>query len=111
MLVNEINTPISSYVPSKTNNPNTVVWSHSDHQADFFELPTDGKDMHEALAWLLNYYGEVKLWMGVENDEGAELLLTCTPANPILVESLSVFEEMPAFFEEITGMSSACVNE
>jgi len=31
--------------------------------------------MQEALAWLLTRYSEVKLWMGVETEEGAEWLL------------------------------------
>ena len=54
-------------------NPRTVVWSHSDRRADFFELPTDGGEMNQALTWLLRYYDEIKLWMGVETEEGAEL--------------------------------------
>lgn len=111
MLESSSETPLSTAVPALLNNPNTVVWSHSDGQADFFELPTDGREMHEALAWLLGQYTEVKLWMGVETEEGAELLLTCAPAQPAIVEALKVFDDTPAFFKEMTGISPACVNE
>ncbi|HBR92842.1 hypothetical protein QEH52_15440 [Coraliomargarita sp. SDUM461003] len=92
-------------------NPSAVIWSHSDHQVDFYELPTDGAAMHLALGWLLQHYSEVKLWMGVENSEGAELYLTCAPAQAALVEQLQVFEDEPSIFEEMTGISAACVNE
>ena len=92
-------------------NPHTVVWSHSDRQADFYELPTDGSAMHESLSWLLRHYGEVKLWMGVENEEGAELYLTCVPAQAALVEQLKQYEDEPSIFEQATGISPACVNE
>jgi hypothetical protein len=91
-------------------NPNTVIWSHSDRQADFYELPTDGRAMHEALGWLLGHYKESKLWMGVETEEGAELFLTCMPAQPALVESLTVYDDDPSIFEEMTGLSRACAN-
>lgn len=111
MLESSYKLPISSLVPAPIDNPKTVVWSHSDRQADFYELPTDGHDMNEALSWLLGHYPEVKLWMGVETEEGAELLLTCAPAKPKLVEGLKVYDDAPAFFEEMTGISSACVNE
>lgn len=111
MLESSSKVSISSPVPAPLDNPNTVVWSHSDRQADFFELPTDGREMNEALAWLLGHYSEVKLWMGVETEEGAELLLTCAPAKPKLVEGLKVYDEAPAFFAEMTGISPACVNE
>ena len=67
--------------------------------------------MHLALGWLLQHYSEVKLWMGVENSEGAELYLTCAPAQAALVEQLQVFEDEPSIFEEMTGISAACVNE
>ncbi|WPJ94355.1 hypothetical protein SH580_13010 [Coraliomargarita algicola] len=92
-------------------NPKVVIWSHSDHRADFYELPTDGAAMHVALGWLLQHYAEVKLWMGVETSEGAELYLTGVPAQAALVEQLRVYEEEPSIFEEITGISAACVNE
>lgn len=95
------------------NNPNTVVWSHSDRQADFYELPTDGRAMHEALTWLLRHYEASKLWMGVEAEEGAELFLTCMPAQPPLVESLTVYEDAPSIFEDLAGQSPdsrACAN-
>ncbi len=67
--------------------------------------------MHEALAWLLTRYSEVKLWMGVETEEGAELLLTCAPAQPALVEGLAVYEDEPPAFAANEGQSPACVNE
>ncbi|MDQ8195389.1 hypothetical protein QEH59_13215 [Coraliomargarita sp. SDUM461004] len=92
-------------------NPSTVIWSHSDRKADFYELPTDGAAMHEALGWLLQHYSEVKLWMGLESADGAELFLTCAPAQAALVEQLKVFEDEPSIFEEVTGMPPACVNE
>ncbi|TVP79714.1 MAG: hypothetical protein EA353_05565 [Puniceicoccaceae bacterium] len=66
--------------------------------------------MHEALTWLLAHYEETKLWMGVETSEGAELFLTCAPAQPVLVDSLVVYEDEPSVFEEVTGLSKACVN-
>ncbi len=85
---------------SRLNNPKTVVWSHSDSTADFYELPTDGADMHEALGWLLEHYRAVKLWMGVETDEGAELFLTCSPPQrETVVNRLQVFEDEFSVFE------------
>lgn len=93
------------------NNPQTVVWSHSDRQADFYELPTDGAAMNEALSWLLTHYQGVKLWMGVETVEGAELFLTCAPAQAALVVKLRQYDDEPSVFEEMTGFSAACVNE
>lgn len=67
--------------------------------------------MHEALGWLLSNYESVKLWMGVETAEGAELFLTCAPAQAALVEQLRQYEDEPSVFEEMTGRSEACVNE
>ncbi len=68
--------------------------------------------MHEALGWLLQHYESVKLWMGVENAEGAELFLTCSPGQTALVEQLKQFEDEPSIFEEMTGVvPPACVNE
>lgn len=98
-------------MPAPLENPSTVVWSHSDRQADFYELPTDGRAMHEALGWLLPHYESVKLWMGVETAEGSELFLTCAPAQAALVEQLRQYEDEPSVFEEMTGRSEACVNE
>lgn len=93
-------------------NPNTVVWSHSDRQADFYELPTDGAAMNEALSWLLKHYEEVKLWMGLETPDGAELYLTCAPAQEAIVAQLRQYEDAPSIFEEVTGVAPpACVNE
>ena len=63
--------------------------------------------MHEALGWLLQHYREVKLWMGVESPEGAELFLTCEPAQASLVEQLRQYEDEPSIFEEVTGVKSA----
>ena len=103
----------SNLLPVSTplDNPATVAWSHSDRQADFYELPTDGHAMNEALAWLLPHYESVKLWMGVETAEGAELFLTCAPAQPALVAQLRQYEDEPSVFEAITGRSEAYVNE
>jgi hypothetical protein len=74
--------------------------------------------MHEALAWLLEHYEETKLWMGVETEAGAELYLTCMPAQAALVEQLRQYEDDGSIFEEVTGFSAdsqapsqACVNE
>jgi hypothetical protein len=93
-------------------NPQTVVWSHSDRQADFYELPTDGVAMHEALGWLVSHYQDVKLWMGVDSPEGTELFLTCAPAQAALVAQLQHYEDAPSIFEEVTGVEPpACVNE
>lgn len=89
-------------VAETLNNPKTVVWSHSDRQADFYELPTDGSDMNESLSWLLQYYDSVKLWMGVETDEGAELYLTCSPSKrQSVVNRLKTVEEQPSIFEVV----------
>lgn len=75
-------------------NPRTVVWSHSNRQSDFYELPTDGAQMYEALEWLLRYYGSVKLWMGLESGAGAELYLTCSPSQrTAVVDRLALYEE------------------
>ena len=98
-------------MPDPLDNPQTVIWSHSDRQADFYELPTDGQAMHEALGWLLQHYAEAKLWMGIETAEGAELFLTCVPAQAALVEQLRQYEDEPSIFEEVTGVSPVCVNE
>jgi hypothetical protein len=92
-------------------NPQTVVWSHSDHRADFYELPTDGAEMHGALGWLLQHYQEAKLWMGVEAPGGTELFLTCAPSQAALVEQLRQYEDAPSVFEAMAGPAPACVNE
>ena len=50
--------------------------------------------MHEALGWLIKYYGEVNLWIGVESDEGAELYLICSPTcKEEIVNRLTVYED------------------
>jgi len=64
------------------NNPTTVVWSHSNRQADFYELSTNGHEMHESIGWLLQHYESVNLWVGLESEDGAELFLTCSPSQP-----------------------------
>lgn len=69
-------------------NPKTVLWSHSDSTADFYELPTDGADMQESLAWLLKHYESVKLWMGLEDEAGVELFITCAPSRKEAVVNL-----------------------
>ena len=73
-------------------NPETVTWSHSNRQSDYYELPTDGAEMHEALGWLLQHYDSVKLWMGAENDYGTELYIHCTPSKPAITENLKVVD-------------------
>lgn len=81
-------------------NPPTVAWSHSDRLADFYELPTDGKEMHEALGWLLRHYPNVVLWMGVESEDGTELYLTASPSRKAeVVERLKVYEDDVSLFE------------
>ena len=81
-------------------NPSTVVWSHSNRQADFYELPTDGQSMHEALGWLLQHYNGVKLWMGLESTDGAELYLTCSPSSrENVVAKLKVYDDALSIFE------------
>ena len=66
--------------------------------ADFYELPTDGQEMHEALGWLLQHYTSVKLWMGVERDDGTALLFTASPSKKAdVVDRLQVYEEESVF--------------
>ena len=105
-------------MPELLDNPTSVIWSHSNRQSDFFELPTDGAEMHEALGWLLKYYKGVKLWMGVESEEGAELYLTCSPSSrEAVVNKLQVFDDEQSIFEAVadsvlpTAESSAAVGE
>ena len=89
-------------------NPSSVAWSHSDRLADFYELPTDGREMHEALGWLLQYYDNVILWMGLEREEGTELYLTASPPQQAeVVEKLKVYEDDLSIFEA----GSAAVGE
>lgn len=89
-------------------NPATVAWSHSNRQSDFYELPTDGAAIREALDWLLGHYPEVKLWMGVETEAGAELYLACSPSQPRkLVERLRVHEDEPNLFDQAVAGSAA----
>jgi len=75
-------------------NPPTVIWSHSNSIADFYELPTDGRDMREALDWLLRHYSSVKLWMGLESEDGVELLLMAVPTRKEeVVQRLTVYDD------------------
>lgn len=67
--------------------------------------------MNEALSWLLQHYEEIKLWMGVETAEGAELLLTCSPGQEALVEQLKQYDDDASVFEAATGLTPFCVNE
>jgi len=54
--------------------------------------------MHQALGWLLKQYGGVKLWMGLETEEGAELFLTCVPSKRAdVVNRLRVYDEEDEF--------------
>lgn len=56
--------------------------------------------MHEALGWLLSHYSGVKLWMGMENEDGAELYLICSPSlQEAVVTKLDVYEEALSIFE------------
>ena len=50
--------------------------------------------MHEALGWLVDYYDEVDLWIGLESDDGAELYLICMPAREEdVVKRLTIYED------------------
>lgn len=81
-------------------NPRSVAWSHSHSVADFYELPTDGQEMHEALGWLLQHYESVKFWMGLEREDGTEFLLIAKPPKQIeVVERLKVYEDELSIFE------------
>jgi hypothetical protein len=85
-------------VSSLLNNPKTVSWSHSDSTADFYELPTDGAEMQESLAWLLSHYESVKLWMGLEDEAGVELFITCSPSRKeAVVNLLKVYDDADSF--------------
>jgi len=94
-------------VPSLLDNPKTVSWSHSDSTADFYELPTEGSEMQEALSWLLEHYESAKLWMGLETEDGVELFLTCFPSRKeAVVNLLTVYDDELSIFE-----GSAAVGE
>lgn len=96
-------------MPTLLDNPKTVSWSHSDSTADFYELPTDGTEMQQALTWLLGHYEGVKLWMGLETEDGVELFLTCTPSRrDAVVNLLKVYEDEFSIFE---AAASAAVGE
>ena len=95
-------------MPEPLDNPKTVIWSHSDRQADFYELPTDGAEMNQALTWLLQYDGEIKLWMGLETEEGAEVFLTCSPSKMnTIVQNLRVYDEQSSLFERAADATAA----
>ena len=67
-------------------------------------MPTDGIEMHEALGWLLKHYEGVKLWMGVESEEGAELYLTCSPSSrEAVVHKLQVYDDEQSLFEAVAS--------
>lgn len=88
------------------NNPTTVVWSHSNRQADFYELSTNGGEMHESIGWLLQYYESVSLWMGLESEDGAELFLTCSPSQPkAVVARLKVANRDYSIFDAPTPVA------
>lgn len=56
--------------------------------------------MHEALGWLISHYGNVKLWMGLETEDGAELYLTCRPSKTeAVVNKLKVYDDGLSLFE------------
>lgn len=57
--------------------------------------------MHEALGWLMLHYGNVKLWMGLETEDGAELYLTCRPSKTEeIVHRLKVYDDGISLFED-----------
>lgn len=86
-------------MPDFLDNPPAVVWSHSDSKSDFYELATDGAEMYSALGWLLQHYHSVKLWMGVESDEGTELYLTASPTRKAdIVDRLRVYHDEVSIF-------------
>ena len=90
-------------MPETLNNPATVIWSHSNRQADFYELSTDGAEMHQCIGWLLQHYESVTLWMGLESEDGAELFLTCTPSQPqAVVARLDVRDRDYSIFDAPT---------
>jgi len=90
-------------VPEPLDNPTTVIWSHSNRQADFYELPTDGQEMHDSIGWLLKHYEVVTLWMGLETEDGAELYLTCSPSQPAaVVARLNVIDRDYSIFDAPT---------
>lgn len=58
--------------------------------------------MHKALGWLLQHYKGVKLWMGVETEEGAELYLTCSPSSrEAVINRLQVYDDEQSIFEAV----------
>lgn len=68
--------------------------------ADFYELPTDGQEIQEALGWLLQRYPNVKIWVGLESEDGAELLLSATPSKKEeVVNKLKCYDDEIDFFE------------
>ncbi|MEO0509377.1 MAG: hypothetical protein AAF065_05930 [Verrucomicrobiota bacterium] len=86
------------------NNPPSISWSHSDSTADFYELPTDGKEIHQALDWLLQHYESVKLWMGVESCDGAELFLSAFPSKKEeVVSRLAAHAEQLEIFDQLAA--------
>jgi hypothetical protein len=94
-------------VSDTLDNPATVIWSHSNRQADFYELSTDGSEIHEALGWLLNHYTSVTLWMGLETEDGAELFLTCSPASQqSVVDRLNVVDRDDSIFDALVPLVS-----
>jgi hypothetical protein len=94
-------------VPEPLDNPTTVIWSHSNRQADFYELPTDGLEMHNSIGWLLKHYEVVTLWMGVETEDGAELYLTCSPSQrAVVVARLNVIDRDYSIFDAPTSVGS-----
>lgn len=90
-------------MPETLDNPTTVIWSHSNRQVDFYELPTDGQEMHDTIGWLLKHYEAVTLWMGLETEDGAELYLTCSPSRSAeVVARLNVIDRDYSIFDAPT---------
>lgn len=56
--------------------------------------------MQEALVWLLEHYESAKLWMGLEDEDGVELFLTCFPSRKeAVVNLLKIYEDELSIFE------------
>jgi hypothetical protein len=56
--------------------------------------------MRDALDWLLQHYRCVKLWMGLESEDGAELFLTAAPSRKAeIVDRLQVYQDQMDIFE------------
>ncbi len=73
-------------------NPETVVWSHSNRLSDFYEVPTAATELKEVIDWLTTHYSSANLWIGQEGDDGTSLYFNCTPPQPQLIAQLQTVE-------------------